>query len=326
MNWEKLTELLKGHKTYLQTHNFPDPDALASAYGMQQFLKKHGVETQLCYDGSIEKLSTKSMITEFNIEIYSASEITDMKEEDYIVTIDGQKYNANFTDLIGDEVACIDHHPTYIQCEYKYSDIRIAGACSSIVAEYYWKSGTAMEENVATALLYGLRMDTASMTRGVTELDIEMFGYLSRHADNNKIMKFYANSMEMTDLKAYGAAIENIHIIDKVGFAHIPFNCNDGLIATISDFLLSLKEVAVSVIYADRNGGYKFSIRSSLENIHAGKLISDAMDGIGSGGGHAAMAGGILFSDKTELLQGNIEELIEKRFLEVLKNGCSFVR
>ena len=48
MAWNDLVELLKGHKTYLQTHNFPDPDAIASAFGMQQFLKKHDIETTLC--------------------------------------------------------------------------------------------------------------------------------------------------------------------------------------------------------------------------------------------------------------------------------------
>ncbi len=244
MKWKALTDLLTGHKTYLQTHNFPDPDALASAYGLQQFLKKHGVETQLCYDGSLDTLSAKRMVTEFDIEIYPASECRDMKEEDYIVTVDGQKYNANFTDLIGDEVACIDHHPTFIQCDYKFSDIRIVGACSSIVAYYYYESGTDMDADVATALLYGLRMDTSSMSRGVTELDIEMFGYLYKQADNNQIMKLWVNTMELGDLKAYGAAIENIHIVEGIGFVHIPFSCNDALIAMISEFILSLNEVS----------------------------------------------------------------------------------
>lgn len=326
MKWKALADLLTGHKTYLQTHNFPDPDALASAYGMQQFLKKHGVETQLCYDGNLDTLSAKKMVTEFGIEIYPAAECTDMKEEDYIVTIDGQKYNANFTDLIGDEVACIDHHPTFIRCEYKYSDIRIVGACSSIVAHYYYESGTDMDTDVATALLYGLRMDTSSMTRGVTELDIEMFSYLYRQADNNKIMRLSVNTMELGDLKAYGAAIENIHIVGMIGFVHIPFNCNDAIIAMISDFILSLNEVSGSVIYADRNGGYKFSVRSILDDVHAGKLISDALEGIGNGGGHAAMAGGILFPDKRDLLGGRIEKEIEKRFLAALRKGCSLVR
>ena len=48
MNYQNLIDLLKGHKVYLQTHNFPDPDALASAFGMQVFLKSHGVKTTIC--------------------------------------------------------------------------------------------------------------------------------------------------------------------------------------------------------------------------------------------------------------------------------------
>ena len=38
----KLVELLKGNVVYIQTHNFPDPDAIASAFGLQYFLKQHG--------------------------------------------------------------------------------------------------------------------------------------------------------------------------------------------------------------------------------------------------------------------------------------------
>lgn len=326
MNWYALVELLKGHKTYLQTHNFPDPDALASAYGMQQFLKQHGVETTICYEGTIDKLSTKRMLSEFNIEAYSYSELGVIEEEDYIVTIDGQKYNANFTDLPGDEVACIDHHPTYIECEYKYSDIRLVGACSSMVAEYFVKSRTEIDTNTASALMYGLRMDTASLTRGVTELDIEMFCYLYKHADNNKITKFYINTMEMSDLKAYGAAIENIEVTRQIGFVHIPFSCNDALIAMISDFILSLNEVSACVIYADRDGGYKLSVRSVTDKIHAGQLAVEALKGIGNGGGHAEMAGGFIYPEAVTKICNSIEETVKKRFLDVVKRGCAKVK
>lgn len=326
MAWNDLVELLKGHKTYLQTHNFPDPDAIASAFGMQQFLKKHDIETTLCYCGAIDKISTKKMLTEFGIDIKEYNQITDMQEEDYIVTIDGQKYNSNFNDLPGDEVACIDHHPTFIECTYRYKDIRIAGSCATLVTEYYVESGTPMDRNVASALMYGLRMDTVSLTRGVTELDIEMFGYLYKYADNDKITKFYINNMEMSDLKAYGAAIENISVINGIGFAYIPFDCNDGLIAMISDFILSLNEVNVCIVYADRNGGYKLSVRSVDEKIHSGKLTAEALKGIGDGGGHSFMAGGVIYSDIDEYMKDNIEAEVQKRFLNAVNKGCENVR
>ena len=160
-NPQDLIVLLKGHKTYIQTHNFPDPDAIASAYGLQYFLQQFGIDAILCYDGSIDKLSTKRMLTVFSMEILHADLLADMQESDYIVTVDGQKYNTNFTDLPGDEVACVDHHPQVRDCGYHYKDIRMAGACSSIVVSYYREMGIAIPPLVASALAYGIKMDTA---------------------------------------------------------------------------------------------------------------------------------------------------------------------
>lgn len=319
MNPKDLIELLKGHICYIQTHNFPDPDALASAFGLKNFLRAHGVDTQICYDGKIDKLSTKKMIDVFNIDILSADQIQHMKEEDYIVTVDSQKYNANLTNFIGDEVACIDHHPTYIPCEYAYSDVRITGACASIIAEYFMSTGTPIDEVTAAALAYGIKMDTADFIRGVTDLDIDMFAYVYKRADTELIKTMYNNTMEFEDLKAYGAAIDNIHIYDGTGFAMIPFDCPDALIAIISDFILSLDVVTVSVIYAIRSDGIKFSVRSVIKSVSAGNMISMALKGIGSGGGHSTMAGGFIPKENVDALGEDINYEIETRFLKEIR-------
>jgi len=34
-------------------------------------------------------------------------------KSDYIICVDSQKNTGNITDFIGDEVACIDHHPIF---------------------------------------------------------------------------------------------------------------------------------------------------------------------------------------------------------------------
>lgn len=323
MNPLQLVELLKGHNNYIQTHNYPDPDAVASAFGLQYFLKQHGVDAQICYDGTIDKLSTKKMFEVFGIEILQADEIKEMTEEDYIVTVDSQKYNANLTDLIGDEVACIDHHPTYIECIYQYKDVRQAGACASLVAEYFYQTGTQMSESVAAALAYGIKMDTNDFIRGVTNLDIDMFAYVYKQADVDKIETMYNNVLELSDLQAYGAAIDNIHINQGVGFACIPLDCPDALIAIISDFILSLNVVDVSVIYAVRKDGIKFSVRSERKDIDAGKLIAAVLHNYGNGGGHQAMAGGFIPKenlDRLESLHGHIEKGFMNQ-IQVMKRG-----
>lgn len=303
----------------MQTHNFPDPDALAAAYGMQGFLKANGVLSTICYAGNIEKNSTKRMIEEFGIETFHIKQLPHMKKEDYIVTIDAQKYNSNITDFVGNEVACIDHHPTMIPCNYEYSDIRICGACCSIVTSYYIESETTMDMNIATALLYGIKMDTDSFNRGVTDFDIAMFAYLHKIADNQKITTMYNNNMEIEDLYAYGEAIKNIKIYDNVGFAKISFDCPDALIAMISDFILGLDVVELSVVYAVRDGGYKFSVRNETETYHAGTITQKALEGLGGGGGHFTMAGGVIIKEYVEKLGMYPDFEIRTRFLNAIK-------
>ncbi|MBQ8527062.1 MAG: DHH family phosphoesterase [Lachnospiraceae bacterium] len=315
MNPLKLVELLKGHKVFIQTHNFPDPDAIASSFGLQYFLKVHGVESDICYDGRIDKLSTKKMFGIFGIVARSIEAIDDMKKDDYIVVVDAQKLNANLTDFIGDEVACIDHHPTFKECEYQYKDVRIVGACSSIIGDYFRQTDTEIPANVAAALAYGIKMDTADFTRGAYPFDAEVFSYLFEKADTHLINDMYMNVMELPDLKAYGAAIDSIQLRGEVGFAKIPFDCPDALIAIISDFILSLDVVTVSVVYSVRTDGIKFSVRSEVDSVDAGKLAAISLDGIGNGGGHKGMAGGFIHKNNFPALGEDLDENIRKRFM-----------
>lgn len=318
MDWLELVALLKGHNVYLQTHNFPDPDALASAFGMQVFLRAHGVESTICYAGEIEKNSTKRMMDILGIHAHNIEEIPNMCEADYIVTIDGQKYNSNLTDFPGTEVACIDHHPTVIPCAYQYSDLRICGACASIVTNYFKESDTTLDCKTATALLYGIKMDTESFNRGVTDFDIEMFAFLHKIADNQIITGLSHNNYEIQDLHAYGEAIRNIKIYDNIGFASISFDCPDALVAMISDFILGLDVVEFAVVYATRNGGYKFSVRNETESYHAGTVTARALEGIGNGGGHFVMAGGLVTAEGAAMLGDNPNFEIQQRFLNTL--------
>lgn len=319
MHPEKLVELLRGHKVYVQTHNYPDPDAIASAFGLQEFLREYGIETIMCYEGKVEKLSTKKMFDVFDIVSFPIEEIPDMKEEDYIVIVDAQKNNANITDFIGDEVACIDHHQVYGTCQYHYTDIRTVGSCSSIIAEYYKITGTPMSPKVGAALAYGIKMDTADFTRGSTVFDVDMFSYVFSKADTTLLNIMYRDIMEFMDLRAYGAAIDNIHLYDTVGFAKIPFDCPDALIAIISDFILSLDIVTVSIIYAIRKDGIKFSVRSEVDEIDAGLLTRAALKKIGKGGGHREMAGGFIPLENVDELGEDIDLAIEKRFFGQIK-------
>ena len=233
--------------------------------------------------------------------------------------MDAQKKGGNIKDFVGIEFACIDHHPVFSTETYLYEDIRLVGSCATLIADYYKELNVPMNSNVATALLYGMRMDTMQFSRGVTELDIEMFAFLFSRADHRKLEYMEKNNLEFRDLRAYGAAIENIELYDKLGFASIPFSCPNALIAIVSDFILSLDEVQIAIIYSMREDGVKFSIRSELAQIHAGKMANQAMEGIGNGGGHAGMAGGLISKEEAEKLGVHIDLTIRERFIKVFE-------
>lgn len=319
-NPNELIELLKGHKVYLQTHNFPDPDAIASAFGLQKFLEYYDVKSTICYVGSIDRFNTRKMMDAFGIEIYSYEEIENMQESDYIVHVDCQKPNANTTNLPGIEIGCVDHHPVFKKTEdYVYTDITITGACASIVASYYYKTNTPMDVNVATALAYGIKMDTDDLIRGTTSLDMDMIAYVHNYADWHKLHDMYSSTIEFHDLKAYAAAIENIEVFDYVGFTYMPFECPNSLVGIISDFILSLDVVDVAIVYSVNSSGIKFSVRSERPEVDAGKLIFDALSGIGSGGGHAAMAGGFIDNETLNKIGRGYDGKIKELFMQALK-------
>lgn len=316
----QLAELCRGRRVYIQTHNFPDPDAIASAYGLQKLFSRYDIPSVLCYDGRVDKLSASKMLDAFQIQMFSYEELqAEMAAEDYIICVDTQKHSGNVTDFIGDEVACIDHHPTFSQIEYQYQDIQMTGACATLIAQYYFDLGVEPDRDTATALLYGLKMDTLQFTRGVTEADIEMFAYLFPLHDEKMLADLERNNMEFQDLKAYGAVIENIEIYDTIGFSCIPFSCPDAMIAILSDFILSLIEVDVAVVFSYREDGVKFSVRSENPSIHAGHLIHHALRELGDGGGHAMMAGGMIRCDRMHLLGQYPKDFIRDLFLAAVR-------
>lgn len=315
---DMLTDVIGNKKVVIQTHNFPDPDAMASAFGLQYLLGTRNIKADIVYFGSFDKVTLKLMTEELHIQTIHADDFTGT-EDDYVINIDGQKNNTNFSDLIGEEIACIDHHPWVTEYEYDFVDHRIVGACATIIAGYFFENDIEVPEDVATALLYGIKVDTQNFTRGVTKEDISAFSKLNLIADQALILRLDSNELEIDDLRAYGAAIQNLIANDGVGFVHIPFDCPDRLIAMVSSFILSLDCVDLSIVYAERDGGMKFSVRSELPKLRAGDLIHQALDGIGDGGGHALMAGGVIFPDRMKELGNDPDRCIRERFLKVLE-------
>ena len=326
--FEELLKNITHDHVYIQTHNFPDPDAIASAYGLQQLLKSRGIISTLCYSGKIDRHSTSRMIQLAGIEIQNIDKLSSVNDDAEIILVDSQKGNSNIINMTGDEIICIDHHPTNSRCvsptlEYRFHDIRPdVGACASIIASYFFENNIPMDKNIATVLCFGIKIDTKGLSRGVSAFDMDMFYRVFKLADQNIIHRLENSTLEFSDLKVYSAAINSIQVYGTISFAHAGFNCPEALIASVSDFMLQLKEVDFSVVYTLRDNGVKLSIRSEDSLHDAGVIVGRALAGIGSGGGHASMAGGYIPYEYLNGLGKNdseeISSIIRERFLAQL--------
>ncbi|MBB6481282.1 DHH family phosphoesterase [Spirochaeta isovalerica] len=294
---DKLLEKLKGlnDNIYIQTHNFPDPDAVASAYGLQQLLRLKGIETRLIYDGMIQRAALINMINEMSIDIRKCSDY-DLKPEDKIIIVDGCKWNTNVTDLTGEEIAVIDHHPVREPEGVGLVDIRPeVGACASIITSYYMKLEIPVPETAATVLLTGLFRDTDSLTRGVSHLDAAAYGELYKTADYDWMSTMVLNNITLEDLRFFNYVINNMTMKGRLAFCKLKDPCNQNLLGILGDFLLSIDEVRFTALFAENGDSINISFRNGTSDINAADLMKKTVRKIGTGGGHRQMAGGVIF-------------------------------
>jgi nanoRNase/pAp phosphatase (c-di-AMP/oligoRNAs hydrolase) len=279
---------------YIQTHNFPDHDAVASAFGLQYLLRQFGKASHIIYEGDIQRDSLNKMIEDLNIHIRHNEEHY-LAENHKIIIVDGCKGNKNVTDLVGDEIAVIDHHEVTATEDVRFVDIRPEyGACSSIIYDYFREYNLTVPRDVATALMIGINMDTALLTRGVSEADVQAYADLYPLADIRLQNSLLRNYIQTKDLEFYRYAINNVEIKNEVAFCYFPEGCNQNLLGILGDFFLALEEVDFVVLCAKNQGRINFSVRNEKKEWNAALIIQDVLKGIGFGGGHQDMAGGII--------------------------------
>lgn len=291
---DELIHVIKNEHIYIQMHNYPDQDAIASAAGLQSLLLARGKQSTICYQGNIDKSNTLKMIELLHINIYNINKLI-TKEDDELILVDAQKGNVNVKELTGIEIACIDHHYKYDTTCYRFNDIRPGiGSCSSIIASYFLENNIELSENIATALAYGLKIDTGNFSRKFSDLDIDMFSYLYKNSNIDLLFQIESCSLKLKDLNAYLKAIKNLRLYDNFGVTNIGNDCSEAIIGTLADFLMTLSEVDFTVVYSYRAGGLKLSIRNSIPNLDANNIIRKVLYGIGNGGGHPSMAAGFI--------------------------------
>ncbi len=314
-----LFENINREHVYIQTHNFPDPDAISTAFGLQKLLETRDIFSTIIYQGRIDKYSTRNMCDRLDIGIKHIDELGELDSDSEIILVDSQAGNPNLHNTKVPVTMCIDHHPTFESVRYKFCDIRPnVGACASIIAAYYFANHIELHKNVATALMYGIKVDTANLSRGVSELDLNMFYSLYTKADMDLINSLESSTVEFEDLDAYANAIKSIKVYDNISFANTGNHCPEPLVASISDFMMLIAGVDLCIVYSIKVDGIKISVRSDNGCFDAGRLTNEALAGIGGGGGHPSMAGGFVPFRQDHNKVDELVEIIENNFLNTV--------
>jgi nanoRNase/pAp phosphatase (c-di-AMP/oligoRNAs hydrolase) len=300
LNIEKFSKLVDSLKhcerVIVQTHDFPDHDAVASAFALGYILESKGIVPVLAYTGHIDRISLQNMIDWLKIPICHTTTLA-LTPHDKIIIVDGCIGEDNVTDLPGIEVAVIDHHQNTPPGFVSYKDVRPDfGSSSTILAEYYEQLGISMPKPVATALLVGLGYDTANLTRSFIGNDLVAFAKLRAKADVELASKISRNQFVLDELGYFTYLFENLKRDGRIAFAMLPDSCPENMLGMLSDFVLGIHEIDIVILTAKRDNSIQITLRSECPMNNVGEVARKTLNcnQIGFGGGHRHMAGGIV--------------------------------
>lgn len=319
----KLMELLsviQKKVVFIQTHNYPDQDALATAHGLKILLEHFGKQAIVCYKGEIDKYNTIKMIELLHLDIVPADSI-EFRNDDEIILVDCQQGNVNVKGYSGRVIACIDHHNIQETSMYRFHDIRPGvGACATIIAHYFFENEIPMDHLLATTLIYGIRMDTNLLSRSVSNLDLQIYCQLYKMSNQQILRQLDTCTLKLPDLITYYQAIANLRIYHSLALLDLGPDCSEAIMGQISDFIMTLREVDLVFSHSYRDGGVKFNVRSSRPELDASEVIRAALNTIGDGGGHDSMAAGFVSDIPNPSAAITVANIAEERVIEYIRS------
>lgn len=282
----------------VQTHDFPDHDALGAAYALCELLERNDFSCSMTYGGRIQSISLESMIRKLDITLEDFS-LARGNANFQTIIVDGSPAGGTVQSVAGTLVGVIDHHPAREPLIAPFSDIRTdIGACSTIIWTYWVEAGEIPDRTSATALLAGIELDTDFLSRRVSKTDLEAHASLYFQGKTELAREIVHTSLKLDQLPEIGKAFSSPSVREPVIVAELAGDYSNELLSVLADFLLRLQEITFAVTIETGGDEYRLSARSRDPKIDAGRILSLVLKGIGSGGGHPHMAGGIVQKEK----------------------------
>lgn len=267
----------------------PDPDSMASALAVRRLLWKHVHRTVITYIGEIQRLENLAMMELLKIPMVKIGELVPQDFPRHIL-VDSQPHHSEIFEQFTYD-AIIDHHPLGKRLNARYMDIRPEyGATSTILIEYLRAAGIKPSMKLATALLYGIKTDTANFERDATEGDVKQFRYVFKYANLIRLRKIEKSELRLSELKYFQVALENRVVGRKGVYTHLGKVPSADICVQTADFFMRVYGVHWSFVSGVYRRKLIVIIRNDGYRKDAGRLAARAFGAFGSAGGHRGAA------------------------------------
>lgn len=266
-----------------------DPDAMASAMAVKRLLRYRVQNVTIGYPNEIRRMNNLEMVKRLKIPLERLQTLK-ISEYDKYILLDSQPAHHPCFEKVSFDVV-IDHHPVTIERDAHFIDIRPNyGATSSIMVEYLRAAGIKPSVALATALFYGIKVDTQNFEKRAQLADGISFRYLFNIANLNLVRKFELTDLRRSELKYFKNALNEYKVRKGKAYVHIGRVWSPDILVIIADFLNHVDQfswVLVSGIHGER---LVVIMRCDGYRKNAGNFAARIFGKLGSAGGHREAA------------------------------------
>lgn len=289
------SHIIPASTVLILTHDFPDPDCLASAFGVSHLLSFWGIKSSvISFGGFVGRAENRAMIRFLNIRTVPFV-LTEVNDFERIILVDSFPGKGNVSLPVNTPVhAVIDHHPNDPPPNAPFFfDIRKDyGATSTIITKYLLAAHCPISPKLATALFYGIKTDTGDMRREVAPEDVECYKFLFDIMEHKLLSRIENPDRDVEFFKILHYATLSAVTYDSVGYTHLGNVTTPDYIAEMADLFHSLEKLEWMICSGIFKNQIFFSLRSKNSDAAGAYAEKIAMIFGGSGGGHARVAAG----------------------------------
>jgi nanoRNase/pAp phosphatase (c-di-AMP/oligoRNAs hydrolase) len=284
----------RGEKHFVVMQDYPDPDAISSAYTYQLIAQKFEIQADIYYGGKISHQENIALVRLLDIPliIYQAG----MGFEGYSggVFVDNQGTTAAEIVEAMEEaqlpaLAIVDHHEKQDRLQAEFTDLRRVGSTATIFTGYLQQGLLEMDRTnrqhvmLATALLHGIMTDTGDFSRSLPE-DFKAAAYLSRYRDPDLLRNVITQSRSRSVMAVIHRALENRIVTESYSISGIGYLRGEDrdVIPQAADFLLAEENVHTAIVFGivtddERQEKLIGSMRTSKITLDPDAFIKDVL-------------------------------------------------